>query len=470
MIKQVLWNKDELSKALGQKIHQGAHDVTGISIDTRTIEKGDIFLAIKGNNFDGNAFADEAIKKGASLCVVDDIYKVSEKNRDKIVLVNDVMNALNNMAKYRRNSLKGKVIGITGSVGKTSTKEMLRLALSACGKTYASFRNFNNHYGLPLSLVRTPINTEFCILELGMSATGEVSNLSKIAEPDITIITNVEAVHLQSFNSIAEIAYAKAEIFKNMKASGFGILNIDNTYYDILYQQACRSGVQTIAFGNSTKSDCYIKEMQYLENGEQLINISCLGKGIQQKFCKDVGKHLIFNSLAVFACLNLLKVNMTAAQKALEKFTPFTGRGKITILSNNIILIDESYNASPVAMAVSIENLISRKKENSRAIAILGDMKELGKEEVKFHQNINLEGVDKVFCIGELMKQLYDKTHHGTRGASTNNAEEMAKIILNHIQKNDIILVKGSHSMNMKLVVENIKKEFNTVSVGENVE
>ena len=456
MIKQVLWSKDELSKALGQKIHQETHDIIGVSIDTRTIEKGDIFLAIKGNNFDGNAFANEAIGKGASLCIIDDIYKVSEKNRDKVVLVNDVTNALNSMAKYRRNSLKGKVIGITGSVGKTSTKEMLSLALSACGKTYASLKNFNNHYGLPLSLVRTPIDTEFCILELGMSATGEIRDLSKIAQPNIAIITNVEAVHLQSFDSIAEIAYAKAEIFKNIKASSFGILNIDNIYYDILYQQACRSGVQTIAFGNSAKSDCYIKEIKYLANGEQLIDINCLGKDIQQKFCKDVGKHLIFNSLAVFACLNLLKVNMTAAQKALEKFTPFTGRGKITILSNNIILIDESYNASPVAVAVSIENLVSRKKENSRAIAVLGDMKELGKEEIKFHQNINLKGIDKVFCVGQLMKQLYDKTYHDIRGAFASNAEEMAKIILNHIQENDIILVKGSHSMNMKLIVEKL--------------
>ena len=339
MIKQVLWNKDELSKALGQKVNQSCCDITGVSIDTRTIAKGDLFLALKGNNFDGNAFVDEAIVKGASLCIVDNIDKVKEKNRDKIVLVSNVANALNELAIYRRNSLQGKVICITGSVGKTNTKEMLGLALSANGKTYASYKNFNNHYGLPLSLMRTPIDTEFCILELGMSRTGEIKHLSKIAQPNIAIITNVEAVHLEFFNSVTEIAYAKAEIFEGMKTPSFAILNMDNIYYDILYKQALKKGIQTITFGSSTKSNYYISNTRYLANGDQLVAINCSGKTIQQKFHKDIGKHIIFNSLAVFACLNLLNTNLAIAQKALEKFTLFAGKGEITILPNNIMLV-----------------------------------------------------------------------------------------------------------------------------------
>ncbi len=460
MTKQILWNKAELADALKQKIDQDLGNITGASIDTRTIETGDIFLALKGNNFDGNAFSDEAIEKGASLCIVDEIDKIKENNRNKIILVENVADALNSLAKYRRNSLKGKVICITGSLGKTTTKEMLRSTLSACGKTHASSRNLNNHYGLPLSLIRTPVDTEFCILELGMSSVGEIRSLSKIAQPNIAIITNVEAVHLEFFNSITEIAYAKAEVFENMKLPSFGIINISHIHSDILRQQADKNGVQIIAVGNNIQADCYIVKTERLANGDQLVDINCLGKNIQQKFSKDIGKHLINNSLAVFACVSLLNANLTVTQKALEKFMPFTGRGEITKLSHNITLIDESYNASPVAVAASIKNLTSRKKENSRAIAILGDMKELGKKEIRFHQSINLEGVDKIFCVGSLMKQLYDKACHSVKGAFTKNAEEMADIIANYIQNSDTILIKGSFSMNMKLIVEKIKKEF----------
>lgn len=459
-MQKTLWDKDELAKALDQIIDQDLGNITEVSIDTRTLKKGDAFLALKGNNFDGNAFADEAIDKGASLCIVDDINQVQEKNKDKVTLVKNVATALNNLAEYRRNSLKGKVICITGSVGKTSTKEMLKLALSPCGKTYSSSKNLNNHYGLPLSLVRAPIDTEFCILELGMSGTGEIKNLCKIAKPNIAIITNVEAVHLEFFNSIAEIAHAKSEIFDNMKASDFGIINISNPYSDILHQHASKNGVRVITFGSDVQSDYCIRKIKSLASGHRLVSINCLGKNIEQRFDKNVGEQLIFNSLAVFACLNLLNVNFVAAQKALEKFTPFTGRGETTVLSNNIVLIDESYNASPVAMAASIKNLTSYKKENSRIIAILGDMKELGKKEIEFHKNISLKNIDKIFYVGGLMKHLYDESHDNVKGVFADNAGEMAEVISDYIQSNDVILVKGSFSMNMKLIVEKIKKDF----------
>jgi UDP-N-acetylmuramoyl-tripeptide--D-alanyl-D-alanine ligase len=458
-MKQILWNKQEIAESLGQNIEQDLDHITGVSIDTRSIEKGDMFFAIRGENFNGNNFANEAIEKGASLCIVDEIVTVKESNKHKVILVKSVMEALNNLASYRRNSLKGKVIGITGSVGKTSTKEMLKLALSSVGKTYATAKSFNNHYGTPFSLVQTPLDTDFCILELGMNHAGEIRYLSEMARPDIAIVVNIHPTHLEFFNSVEEIAYAKAEIFENVKASGFGIINADNAHYAILHEQAAKFGVKTLAFGNAVNSDCQIIDIEQLENGDKMTHIHCMDKNIQQKFNKDVGEHLIQNSLAIFICLTLLNVDMASPQKALEQFVPFLGRGQILNLSNNITLIDESYNSSPAALLASINNAVLRKKNESRVVAILGDMKELGKEEVDFHKSVNLEGVDKIFCVGSLMKHLYDGANAKLQGACTNNSEEMANIISKHLQNNDIILVKGSYSMNMKLIVERIKKE-----------
>jgi UDP-N-acetylmuramoyl-tripeptide--D-alanyl-D-alanine ligase len=455
-MKQILWTEHELSTALNIKITKKLCNITGVSIDTRSIEKGDMFLAIKGSNFNGNHFVDEAIEKGASLCIATNDSNVA-KNNKKVVLVNDIGQALNNLAIYRRKSISGKVIAITGSVGKTSTKEMLKLALSNCGKTFASTKNLNNHYGLPLSLIQTPVNTEFCVLELGMSVAGEIKSLSKIAQPNIAIITNIQPVHLKSFTSITEIAYAKAEIFENIKENGIAIINAENIYAPILRKQASKYGVQTLTFGN-LQSNCYIVNMKHLSNGNTLVNINCSGEHIQQKFNKDIGEHLIYNSLAVFVCLN--ELNLKVAQKALKNFKPCSGRGAIINLSKGVTLIDESYNSSPSAVAASIKNLISRKKNKSPTIAILGDMNELGEEEVEFHKNINIDGVDKVFCIGKLMKNLYDMLPEDTKGAHTKTAEEMSKIINEHISDDNTILIKGSNSMNMTVIVDKIKKAF----------
>ena len=457
---QVLWKKEDIAKLLEQKIEQDLDQITGVSIDTRSIKKGDMFFALKGENFDGNAFVDEAIQKGASMCIANKSAEVQESNRHKVIFVKNVVDSLNTLAVHRRASLKGKVIGITGSIGKTSTKEMLQLALSSVGKTYATAKSFNNHYGLPLSLVQTPIDTDFCILELGMNHAGEIRNLSKIAQPDIGIIINVHPTHLEFFDSIVEIAYAKAEIFEHIQTGGVGVINASSAHYSILHEQACKHEIQTVAFGNGMKSDCHINSIEQLPNGDKIAHINCMERNIQQKFDKDVGEHLIENSLGIFICLSLLKVNMETAQKALEKFTPFLGRGQVFELSNGISLIDESYNSSPAALAAAIKNAATHKKKDGRVLAILGDMKELGKKEVDFHKSINLEGIDKIFCVGNLMKHLYDEVDDQIQGAFTKNADEMANIIAQHLQNDDLVLVKGSNSMNTKLIVAKITKEF----------
>ena len=251
-MKEILWDINEVGEALN-KIVKGEFltPITGISIDSRTIEKGDMFFALSGENFNGNDFIDDAIRKGASVCISDDIRKVNLVNIKKVIQVDNVLEALNSLALYRRKSLKGVVIGITGSLGKTSTKEMFKLVLSSYGKTFATKKNLNNHYGLPLSLISCPKDVDFCILELGMSAKGEIANLTKIANPNIAVITNIHPVHLEFFNSIEEIAYAKSEIFENIAPSGFGILNSNSNHFEIQNNQAKEYGVKICKFGKN---------------------------------------------------------------------------------------------------------------------------------------------------------------------------------------------------------------------------
>ncbi|WP_236870551.1 UDP-N-acetylmuramoyl-tripeptide--D-alanyl-D-alanine ligase [Candidatus Bandiella numerosa] len=460
-MKKILWNINEVGEALN-KIVKGEFlaPITGVSTDSRTIEKGDMFFALSGENFNGNDFIDDAIRKGASVCISGDIQKVNSVNIEKVIQVDNVLEALNSLAIYRRKSLKGVVIGITGSLGKTSTKEMFRLALSSCGKTFATKKNLNNHYGLPLSLISCPKDVDFCILELGMSAKGEIANLTKIANPDVAVITNIHPVHLEFFNSIEEIAYAKSEIFENIAPSGFGILNTNSNHFEIQNNQAKEYGVKICTFGKNSKADCYIKNIDNNSKMYKIAHINCYNKGYTQKFDIDVGEHLIFNSLAIFICAVTLNLDLNSIQKSLENFKPQSGRGEVIELKSNMKLVDESYNSSPEALASAIQNLKSLKADTSRVIAILGDMKELGDKEMDFHKNIKLNGVDKIFCVGKLMENLYNHSNQDIRGVCTENSAKMAEIITDYLKEDDIMLVKGSLSMNMKLIVDKIKTEF----------
>ena len=458
-MKNVLWSKKELEDALNYKEINYFSDVTGASIDTRTIKKGDMFFALSGENFNGNEFIDIAFQKGASLCFTDDIEKVSLANRNKVIRVDEVVKVLNILAKYRRQSINGKVIGITGSVGKTSTKEMLKIALSNCGKTFASTKNFNNHYGLPLSIINCPRDVDFCVLELGMSNKGEILNLTKIAKPNISIITNIHPVHLEFFASTEDIAYAKSEIFENMQQPRFAILNEESLHFNVQLNQAKKFGLEIFTFGKFAESNCYIKDI-IDDKGVKKVKIRCFNQDFEQNFDKSVGDHLIYNSLAIFICASVLNVDLTKVQNALINFKPQSGRGELIELSGHIKLIDESYNSSPEALTSAIKNAVSFRKSNIRVLAILGDMKELGAKEVEFHKNVNIDGIDKVFCVGKLMKNLYDNAAKEVKGAYEENSEEMSKIINDYIKENDIILVKGSLSMQMKSIVDSIKNKW----------
>jgi len=459
-MKKILWDDKELKEIFSQNIDLST-PITGASIDTRTMSKGDMFFGIRGKNFDGNSFIDQAFSKGASLCFSDNIEKVSKINRSRVIKVNDIMQILNLLAKYRRKSLKAKVIAVTGSVGKTSTKEMMKIGLSSHGETFATIGNFNNHLGLCLSLINCPKDIKFCILELGMSASNEISELVEIVAPNISVITNVNPVHLRFLNSTLEIVNAKCEIFDNTKCLEYAFLNRDSLHYDIQLQKAASKGITVFTFGLDKEANCYIKEIHTLER-VKIAKIICFGEEYKVTFNINVGNHLIYNSPTVFILAKVLGLDLRLIGENLQSFLPISGRGNAMNLPNNVKLIDESYNSNPTSLLKALQHTLSFRNHYRRVIAVLGDMKELGDNEVEYHKNIDLTGIDILFCVGPLMRSLYDNACYSNliKKKWSENSLKMAQIVTDYIKEDDIILVKGSLEMRMKIIVETIKSRF----------
>lgn len=415
-------------------------EASAISIDSRTIKPGEIFIAIKGDNFDGHDYVEAAMQKGAACAIISrEIF--GENN----LLVADTFQALKNLATYNRARFSGKVIGITGSVGKTSTKEAIAALLANFGSIYASKGNFNNHYGVPLSLANMDLDADYAIFEMGMNHAGEISDLTHQVKPDIALITTVEAVHLENFPSLLGIADAKAEIFEALSDDGIAIINADNQFFEYL---TSKTDKKTLSFGENKNAD--FRLISYDQG-----NLEIAYNGNKYHYHVQVpGKHNALNSLAVIAMA--VAVGVDPADTALHighAYQAKDGRGKIHQI-NDIRLIDDCYNASPVSMKAAIEIL---GQFEGRKIAIMGDMKELGKDEITFHKSlidvIEQQKIDKIIAVGKLMRHLFDILPEEKK---LSTYDDYSQIDLGFIKPNDNILVKGSHSMKLEKVVERI--------------
>lgn len=469
-----LWTTPDLKKALNLELPELVEcDIKRVSIDSRSVEPGDIFIAIRGDNFNGNHFAIDAFKSGATICIIDDYFDGCEKYDGQVIKVTDSLNALNMLAEYARGRSSAKIIGVTGSAGKTSTKEMLKLALAAAtdALVYASSGNFNNHFGLPLSLVNMPIDCEYAVFELGMNHAGEISHLSKLAKPTIAVITNVDAAHLEFFESVDSIAKAKAEIFDGMLSGGnsYAIVNYDNSYQTIFEQKAAERGVKIISFGSKHEFDYSIKNYQPIDHQKSDITAASGAAVAAVRGKKELryqlgvtGYHQALNSLAVIAAVECLRIDGTdLALKELAKFTAVAGRGQILSIQNNITIIDDCYNANPASVKAAINNLAATARSNQKTIAILGDMKELGETSGKLHQDLKDVLVDakisNVYCVGPLMHELYQILPPSMQGGFYQDSDGMAASIKSETMANSIVLIKGSRSMKMENILNAIK-------------
>ena len=433
---------------------------TGVSIDSRTMQKGDLFVAIRGEARDGHEFAAKALAEGASAALVDHIV---EGANGTLILADDSLKGLERLGVAARERAAAKRIAVTGSVGKTGTKEALRTALGASGQTHASEASYNNMWGVPLTLARMPAETKFGVFEIGMNHSGEITPLSRLVEPHAAIITTVEPVHLQYFDSVEEIAEAKAEIFAGLVPGGAAILNLDNPHFQRLSLRAGEAGARIITFGENERADARLESIDLGPEGSNIRARIC-GTSVEYHLASP-GRHVARNSLAVLAGVYALGANLEAAARALDNLKPPPGRGarrQISLGTGGFALIDESYNANPASMRAAIANLALLGASSARRIAVLGDMLELGPQSAELHaalvDPLEQAGIDAVFLCGPMMKNLFDVLPPRHRGGYAATSKELAEIVAGAVRPGDAVMIKGSLGSRMKLIVERLEK------------
>jgi UDP-N-acetylmuramoyl-tripeptide--D-alanyl-D-alanine ligase len=441
--------------------------ITGLSIDSRTIALGEAYFAIKGDVHDGHAFVAAALKAGAALAVVETAQRDKFAADAPLLVVDDVLAGLVDLAHAARARLAAQVIAVTGSVGKTSTKEALRRVLGAQGETHASAASFNNHWGVPLSLARCPATVRFAIFEIGMNHAGEIDALVRMVRPHVAIVTTVEPVHLEFFAGIEAIADAKAEIFTGVEPGGAVVLNRDNLQFARLQRRAKKLGISRIvSFGAHKNSDARLLDIS-LHAACSAVHADILGHEVTYKLGMP-GRHMAMNSLAVLAASSLAGADLALAALSLSQLAPAAGRGvrrTLEVVSGEATLIDESYNANPASMAAAL-NVLGQAVvgPQGRRIAVLGDMLELGPTSAELHRGLNeaikANHIDLVYCCGPLMRNLWDALSTGKRGGYADSAASLEAQAVGAIRAGDAIMIKGSLGSKMKTIVQALEKRF----------
>lgn len=464
MTSQLTWQADEVvSKVHGQCLHEQTWKAHGVSIDSRTTQPGDLFVALKGPVHDAHEHVAAAITAGAAGAIVS--RQPSQiASSTPLIFVEDTFKALEALGQAGRERATGKIIAVTGSVGKTSTKEMLRIALAATGGTYANEGSLNNHWGVPLSLSRLPADAHYGVFEVGMNHAGELHNLSQQVRPHVALITNVEAVHLEFFPSVEAIADAKAEIFIGVQKNGTAVLNRDNRYFSRLSSAARNAGVKNIlSFGRDSKSDARL--LDYKAEGDAgIIEADIQGRLLRFKLGVP-GDALAMNALGALLAGFAAGSDIEACAEALARYRQPKGRGVIQNLPltrGEFTLIDESYNASPVSVGFAARVLGQMNPtQGGRRILVLGDMRELGDESPALHAGLAKEIVEAkiqlVFCCGDMMAHLFNSLPPEMRGGHAANSADLAPLVTNAVHPNDIITIKGSNSMAMSKVVNALR-------------
>ena len=467
---EFLWNKFTAEAAtLGQC--DSFWEATGISFDTRKIIKGDLFIALPGKR-DGHDFVKAAFDNGAAAAMVSKIPKGLNDN-DKLLVVDDVMKALVRMAKSARNRSNAIFIGITGTAGKTSTKDMGGLVFNGFGKTHFSEKSYNNILGCSLTLATIPIDTEYVLVEIGTNSLGEIAELSHIVQPDHVIITDVSIGHIEGLKSLDNIVEEKASICSGQTQKGLAIIPSGIEKFSQLKAKVREFGSNVISFGYDENSDVRISTIEVLGNAITSTIID-QKQNLWNVKLKTAGKHYMKNAAALLTLVSSLNLDLSKAILSLHSWTPLAGRGQVLEVklkasdcNKTIHLIDESYNANPSSVKSSLETLaciFTNKKgkgEHYRRIAVLGDMLELGFSEIQEHVNISkfarLDKIDKIYCVGSRMKKLFDVLPSFKRGYWTETAEEMQHVLVNKLKNGDIIMIKGSFSMGMNTIVNKLK-------------
>lgn len=467
----ILWTAQEAASATGGRL-QGDWSVTGVSIDTRTIAPGDLFVALKAAR-DGHDFVAAALDSGAGAALVSRVPEGVSADAP-LLIVDDVLSGLEALGRAARGRTQARVVGVTGSVGKTSTKEMLRTVLGAQGRVHAAEKSYNNHWGVPLTLARMPRDVDFAVIEIGMNHPGEIAPLARMAQPDVALITIVAPAHLAAFENVEGIAHEKASIFEGLRPGGVAVLNGDLSVSPLLQTKAEACAGRILTFG----------ETQGLDHRVSLVTIqdACT---VVQGHAGDApvlykvmvpGRHFALNAMGVLAVVSALDLDLAMAVTALGHWQAGAGRGLRERIGLDVAdqrlsldLIDDAYNANPASLGAALEVLAAAEPQNEigrvskgRRIAYLGDMKELGAQEVALHEAVAemdaMARIDMVHCVGPLMHHLWQALPEDKRGDWFETSDEMIAHVARHLDAGDVVLAKGSLSMGLGRVVDAIRK------------
>jgi UDP-N-acetylmuramoyl-tripeptide--D-alanyl-D-alanine ligase len=461
-----LWTPQDAAQAMAATVSGAAIPISGISIDTRTLEKGDLFFALKDVR-DGHDFVSAALAKGAAGAVVLRARLKEFEGQGALYGVDDVLGALVALGLAARARVSAQIVAVTGSVGKTGTKEALKALLLRQGRTHASVASYNNHWGVPLTLARMPADTQFGIFEIGMNHANEITPLTKMVRPHVAVITAIAPVHLENLGSLEAIADAKGEIFDGLQPDATAILPADSPFASRLAAHAMRNHATRIRrFGESDTADPRLVAVTLDETGSDAI-VAMDGAEFPVRFGSP-GKHTALNGLAVLAAIAALGGDVKQAAQDFATVTPPSGRGQRAVLGG-ITLIDESYNANPASMRAAFSVLGSAAK-TGRKIVALGDMLELGPDEIAMHRDLAPDlaqhGIDRVYAAGARMKHLFDALPDHQRGAWAPDATALTPLVLNALKDGDVIMIKGSNSSRMSHIVRAIKDRFENPQTG----
>ena len=453
-----LWTATEAAAATGGQA-RGDWQADGVSIDTRSLRPGDLFVALKAAR-DGHEFVAQALAKGAAAALVSHVPEGVAPDVPLLV-VDDVQVALEELGRAGRARCGARVVAVTGSVGKTSTKEMLAVMLGDQGATHASVASYNNHWGVPLTLARMPRDTRFAVIEIGMNHPGEIAPLARMARPHVALITTVAAAHLEAFDSIGGIAREKASVMEGLEPGGIAVLNADIETAPILWAKAAQTGARVLGFGRN--ADEY-RLLEITVSGE-VITVGAEATGRPMGFMiRSAGAHFAMNGLGALAACAALGADPDRAAASLGRWTPYAGRGvreRMQWPGGTLELLDDSYNANPASMAAALDVLVAAEPKGRR-IAILGDMKELGPDAETLHASLAalpaMARIDTVHCIGPLMRALHEVLPAEKRGLWHDTSDALAPHLPDLLSAGDIVLVKGSLSTGLGLIVDAIRK------------
>ena len=444
----ILWDAADLREATGGGF-SAPFDASGVSIDTRTIQPGDLFIALMGEAGGGHDHAARAIEAGAAGVM---LHRDNPTIAHRLI-VDDTLAGLTRLGAFARARFPGHVAAVTGSVGKTTTKEMLRVALTPFGAVHAAVASYNNHWGVPLTLARSPRDAAFCVVEIGMNHAGEIAPLAQLSRPHVAIITTIEAAHIGYLGGMEAIAEEKSTILQGLNPAGVAVLPADSPWFPLLRERAGSHPV--ISFGSAQGAAVRLAELEQDADFSNLL-VDVEGRELRMRL-NAPGRHMAMNAVGTLAAIAALGLDPVTAAHALETFAPLPGRGahrRLVLPDGPALLLDESYNANGASMRAALDVL--RLQPAARRVAILGDMLELGEAGPAEHAALAadvIRSADLVFTCGPLTRHLFASVPVSIRGGHAEDATALAPIVAARVAAGDAVLVKGSLGSRMKTIV-----------------